>query len=359
MFPSGFPGRLAPTLVDIRDSGHTIIEAPTASAAPFLRIPPLHSSMPRPTLELRLSQLDVLDVRELGNLTAISLQVHHHFQAGYYDNAQSQLAYFGKEQLPSLRSLRLGFPSYVWLDFSHDQPSFPLADLSQLHHLSLHSFSLSRCSLLLLAWIAPNLTSLVVQADNCLPLPVHPGRHCWDSLRAMHLEATSSVLLHTMSKMVVEFPPNLRDLTVISAASIPLPLRCSNFNSLSQLTRLMLAGMRFQGAFMPARFQLHALRHVTLMNLDVMSSDYSFPAKQIGLRCLDLELLTLVARIPSQWDTQWNSTLSLCCQITTALTRKPLPLPPFRMWARVPLVLDIYHGAGTEADPLTVKLVRA
>ena len=219
--------------------------------------------------------------------------------------------------------------------------------------------------------MAPNLLTLQVLSHQALPLPVlalMDGQICWDSMQSLELQGLGNMRLCNLFSSTWHFPQHLTKLSITSTP-IPLPLMCRNFNSLSRLQVLELSGVKFQGAFLPGSFQLHALTHVTLGRLHISSSDYSFPAQQIGLRCLRLKSLTLIGQLPNPGSTTSSSAL-LVRQYLRATCRFTLPQLTLEagrpgafcrlkhLWVNIPLLIADSQWPYPPSDQVELKLIR-
>lgn len=150
----------------------------------------------------------------------------------------------------------------------------------------------------------------------------------------------------------------LEELNVrVTPGDMALPLMDTNFNSLSCLQTLRLAGVKFHMAFGPGFASFHCLRSVLLMDIDVSASDYSYPAQRLGLHCPALADLIIGGYPDSHTHAHLSSAGLLMQQYWRAACR-----PGGRLWSRVPLLFEPISLPTTipnpDRTPLHVSLVR-
>ncbi|KAK9827228.1 hypothetical protein WJX74_010968 [Apatococcus lobatus] len=341
-----FGARTAQALASARTMGHTTIITHSATTAPMFWKPPAGVRGSRPSLGMQLVSVEGFALAGLCCLTSLTVS-NHALPEGDGPWVDMMLCHFDSVVLPNLSTLQLTMPQNVHLDFTEFQDCE--LDLSQLETLHITGCTLEHPDLYGLAFLAPNLINLHLGTFSALGTPRWCPREpaadlmdlCWSGMTRLSLQLLGPTH-HNHSYPAFQFPPSLTDLSLMApSGAFLLPLRSDNFNHLAQLTSLRLQGIKFHRAFAVSSFGLFALRHVLLRDIHVSSSDYSFPAQQIGLRCPDISTISLRGRSRgTPWPHYLDSVGLLQQQVSRSATGS-------RLWPDVPLVIS----SGTAPNP--------
>ncbi|KAK9827192.1 hypothetical protein WJX74_009725 [Apatococcus lobatus] len=347
-----FSHALSDQLQMSRKGGATVIASDIIMAVPVLRIPPLSAAAPSTSLQIVTKSMPrrVVWNHLLTSICITSYTVNM--------NSAAVLARFEKAFLPALATLRITFTGTCPLSFAD---SLHL-DMSQVQHLAFSGCTLSQASLEGLAEATPSLRSLDILSRRFLALPTGASQ-LWPHMTALSLEVAGRMpsLVATCNSFLhhpVSFPSGLEELNMrVPAGDMNLPLVATDFNTLSQLRIVRLLGVKLHMAFGPAFSSFHRLEEVKLLNLNMSSSDFSYPAQQLGLRCPTLRSLTIGGYPDTHVYAHLSSTGLLMQQYWRAVCR-----PGGRLWSKVPLAFRAIGEPTTipNADraPLVIELVR-